>query len=396
MPIKHKLFVFLAIALFSLKFGSDKLFSSASDLTPANITSAINTERTNRDIPALTTNSMLTKAAQSKSNDMIARNYFSHIDPDGHYIWDKIVAFGYTPYTTLGENLAIDFPNTTGLVAAWMDSPEHRENLLSANFKDTGIGVSFGNVQSGQYSVAISNTFGAQPVISIPAVMNVLPTTQVTHTSKPTTAKPSSPKAQPVTIPKIPITTTIPITNNSTNTGTTSSETSFSGINLAGTELSAFAGNSGTDLYIQTSASNAKVLSASTNGNTVLLTLDPTNGQYTGTLHFEKNTNPQSQTLTLIADNNPPVELSLQNLVITPPLESTANSNATASQGFNSYTWFRYIIIILSLLFAGLVAYDLYRSSKHKKLNLENIAQSSNILLLLILVSSILLVQYWH
>ena len=395
MPIKYKVFVFLAITLFSLKFGSDKLFSSASDLTPTNITTAVNAERTNRNIPALTSNSILTKAAQSKSDDMIARNYFSHVDPDGHYIWDKIVAFGYTPYTTLGENLAIDFPDTSGLVAAWMDSPEHRENLLSANFKDTGMGVSFGNVQNGQYSIAISNTFGAQPIISIPAITNT-PTTQVAHIPKPVVQKTVPAKAETNTTPKIPIAPAIPITNNVSNTITTNSTTPISGINLASTQLSAFAENSGTDVYIQTSATNAKVLTASANGNTVLLSLNPSNNQYSGTLHFEKNTNPQSQTLTLTADNNPPVQLSLQNLVITPPLESTTSPSSTVVKGVNSYNWFRYIIIILSLLFAGLVAYDLYRNSKHKKMNLENIAQSSNILLLLLLVSSMLLVQYWH
>src|SRR5690606_36401283 len=96
-------------------------------------------ERTGRFIPALTTNSMLNSAAQSKASDMIARSYFSHVDPDGNYVWPKITAAGYGPYLALGENLAMDFSSASATVEAWMNSPTHRANIVNENFQDQGL-----------------------------------------------------------------------------------------------------------------------------------------------------------------------------------------------------------------------------------------------------------------
>lgn len=134
--------------------------TQASDLTIDNILQAVNHERGIRNLPLLNTNFKLGSAAQSKSEDMMARHYFAHIDPDGNYIWKKIVAVGYTPYLQLGENLAIEFYNTDSLVAAWMNSPTHRANVLNEGFADQGMGMALGNVQNGDYYSAITNTFG--------------------------------------------------------------------------------------------------------------------------------------------------------------------------------------------------------------------------------------------
>ena len=182
------------------------IFVSASDLTTSNITSAINNERTQRNIPSLNYNDKLAAAAQSKATDMVVRKYFAHVDPDGHYIWDKIVADGYTPYTILGENLAIDFPDTAGLVAAWMDSPEHRQNILNASFVDQGMGVDFGNTDNGEFSSSIANTFGAQPVHAAAPAQKPAPKPAPTPKPVPT------PTPQPTPTP-IPTPTPQPLSN---------------------------------------------------------------------------------------------------------------------------------------------------------------------------------------
>ena len=136
----------------------------ASDLTIENILTAINHERSLRNLLTLNTDSRLSSAAQSKADDMQARHYFSHTDPEGNYIWPKIVAAGYTPYLELGENLAIEFYNTESLVNAWMNSPTHRANILNDGFKDQGMGLDFGNADIGQYHSVIANTFGTLAV----------------------------------------------------------------------------------------------------------------------------------------------------------------------------------------------------------------------------------------
>jgi uncharacterized protein YkwD len=134
--------------------------ATASDLTVENIMAAINKERDLRNLALLKTDSRLTQAAQFKSDDMQARHYFSHTNPEGEYIWPKIVEYGYSPYVQLGENLAIEFYNTESLVSAWMNSPTHRANVLQENFKDQGMGLTFGDRQSNKYHSAITNTFG--------------------------------------------------------------------------------------------------------------------------------------------------------------------------------------------------------------------------------------------
>lgn len=162
----------------------------ASDLTTGNILNAVNQQRSLRNLAALNTNSMLTWAAQSKADDMQARHYFAHVDPDGHYIWDKIVAAGYTPYLELGENIAIEFYDTDSLISAWMNSPEHRANILNDGFRDQGMGLNFGDTTIGQYHSIIDNTFGTLAPVPKPAPMPVNSQTAATKVA----TKASAPK----------------------------------------------------------------------------------------------------------------------------------------------------------------------------------------------------------
>lgn len=178
----------ILLGIISLRFITAASWSNniqASDLSLENIIAGVNNERSLRNIPLLKTDTRLSVAAQSKSDDMQLRHYFSHTDPEGNYIWDKIVAAGYSPYITLGENLAIEFYNTESLIAAWMNSPTHRANLLSENFKDQGMGINFGSPAENQYYSAITNTFGTL------LLTTKQPTPQTIQTSN--TPKPSSP-----------------------------------------------------------------------------------------------------------------------------------------------------------------------------------------------------------
>lgn len=166
--LRGKVLLCLAAVFLILKLLESALLPQgetyASDLTTDNILIAINQQRSLRNLTILNYNDKLTVAAQSKADDMIARHYFSHTDPEGNYIWPKIVAAGYTPYTQLGENLAIEFYDTGSLIAAWMNSPTHRANILQENFRDQGMGLNFGDAALNQYHSAVVNTFGALAV----------------------------------------------------------------------------------------------------------------------------------------------------------------------------------------------------------------------------------------
>lgn len=164
LPIHGLLLILLtifAVLKLVLNLALPRSSALASDLTVDNILQAVNSQRSQRNLTTLNTDGRLSSAAQSKADDMQARHYFAHVDPDGNYIWPKIAAAGYTPYLELGENLAIEFYDTDSLMSAWMNSPTHRANILNDGFKDQGMGLNFGDSNAGQYHSVVANTFGA-------------------------------------------------------------------------------------------------------------------------------------------------------------------------------------------------------------------------------------------
>lgn len=117
-----------------------------------------NQERAKYGIPTLATNPLLSKAAQAKASDMISRNYWAHNSPSGRTPWSFITAVGYR-YVFAGENLARDFNDPGSAVAAWMDSPSHRSNILDENFRETGVAVSSGKL-TGREGILVVQMFG--------------------------------------------------------------------------------------------------------------------------------------------------------------------------------------------------------------------------------------------
>jgi hypothetical protein len=244
---------FLLVRILIVLLIPNKHYTLASDLTANNILNAVNKERSQRNLTTLNPNSKLEVAAVSKADDMIAKKYFAHVDPDGHYIWDKIVAAGYAPYAQLGENLAIEFYDVDSLMAAWMNSPTHRANILQEGFRDQGMGLSFGNVSDGQYYSSIANTFGTlaiskpttQPVVEKPTTTPIPKTTTAktpiapipdpSPVKKPTpTPVPSKPKpiqTIPTIIPITPLATTAPENSAPISTSQTTDPTPTSIIN---------------------------------------------------------------------------------------------------------------------------------------------------------------------
>lgn len=89
---------------------------------------------------ALVIDHRLSIVAQTKANDMVNKNYFSHLTPDGHTPWYFFQQMGYS-YTSAGENLALDYSTNKDVVDAWMESPSHRANIVNPNYTKVGIGI---------------------------------------------------------------------------------------------------------------------------------------------------------------------------------------------------------------------------------------------------------------
>ena len=87
---------------------------------------------------ALVWNANLLQAASGHSQDMAARNYFSHTSADGRTMVDRINATGYV-WSTIGENIAAGYPTVNAVIDAWMASDGHCANIMNPNFKDVGV-----------------------------------------------------------------------------------------------------------------------------------------------------------------------------------------------------------------------------------------------------------------
>lgn len=158
--LSYKAFIGYGLALLLLRLLLGAIPAQSSAVDSGVLMKLINTERTQRNLTSLIAHSSLAAAASQKAQDMIDRDYFAHIDPDGNYVWGKIVAAGYTPYRILGENLALDFSTSEGMIKAWLDSPTHRANLLHTEFVNQGLSAVYGDYQ-GRYTNLTASLFGA-------------------------------------------------------------------------------------------------------------------------------------------------------------------------------------------------------------------------------------------
>jgi len=87
---------------------------------------------------ALTLSATLTKAAAAQAADMAAHNYMGHRGSDGSEVGVRVTRTGYR-WRSVGENVAAGQPDAETVVKAWLDSPGHCENLMSANFREMGV-----------------------------------------------------------------------------------------------------------------------------------------------------------------------------------------------------------------------------------------------------------------
>ncbi|MEJ8572762.1 CAP domain-containing protein [Microbaculum marinum] len=91
----------------------------------------------------------LDKAAQAHADDMLERDYYSHASPEGGTVMDRYVEGGGSKGRLVAENIAlcrncsvqVDRQGVEELHKGWMQSPEHRENILAEGLSKYGFGV---------------------------------------------------------------------------------------------------------------------------------------------------------------------------------------------------------------------------------------------------------------
>ncbi|WP_189956192.1 CAP domain-containing protein [Streptomyces alanosinicus] len=116
--------------------------TSAANAAEAEVLRLVNQERSKVGCSPLSANPALTKLAESFSDDMAARGFFDHTDPDGKTPWDRAATAGITNLG--GENIARGQADPAAVMKAWMNSPGHKANILNCDFKTLGVGVHIG------------------------------------------------------------------------------------------------------------------------------------------------------------------------------------------------------------------------------------------------------------
>ncbi|WP_299815885.1 CAP domain-containing protein [uncultured Jannaschia sp.] len=112
----------------------------------------VNDARDEAGLSALRPDAGLNEAAQNHATDMVARDFYAHVGPDGRTPRDRFLATGGSRWSLSGENIAMcsgctpppDQERVEAFQTGWMQSPGHRENILAEGFDRFGFGISGG------------------------------------------------------------------------------------------------------------------------------------------------------------------------------------------------------------------------------------------------------------
>jgi hypothetical protein len=159
---------------------------------PAVVVELTNEEREGESVPTLRRSAVLDEAATKKAEHMAAKGYFAHYSPTGVSPWHWFTEVGYE-YVHAGENLAVHFTDSSSLVAAWMNSPTHRDNIVGSEYTEIGVGIARGTYQ-GYPTVFVVQMFGTPVATTTPnartakTVANATPAANLATTAQPMAA----------------------------------------------------------------------------------------------------------------------------------------------------------------------------------------------------------------
>lgn len=118
----------------------------------------VNEARAREGLSPVSANDALNRAAQSYAETMRDTNCFSHTcQPVPDFVRRAELA-GYSPWRTLGENIAYGYQTADAVFNGWMNSPGHRANILNGAFRDMGVGMASGGANGPYWA----QEFGAQ------------------------------------------------------------------------------------------------------------------------------------------------------------------------------------------------------------------------------------------
>lgn len=169
--LAYVIVIIFFVSLIQATFITSPQFTA--EVLPRVLVDLANDDRADNQINTLTLNQILVKAAQLKAADMAAEQYFAHTNPynSEKTPWYWFSQAGYA-FKYAGENLAIDFNDSSAVNRAWMDSPGHRANILNAKYTEIGVAVARGMYEGSSVWMAVQE-FG-RPLSDCPVVSESL------------------------------------------------------------------------------------------------------------------------------------------------------------------------------------------------------------------------------
>ena len=167
--------VIVVVALMTVSFFAGAYVNFKSDNKPVEILEAVsidirpkpldamkieelvNQERIKAGLQPLAHNEKLKQSACMKLDDMVAKNYWAHVSPDGTEPWYFFRQADYR-YVNAGENLAYGYNIDDDLLSGWMNSPTHKSNILGS-FSEQAICTKSAKYKNGYYNLTV-NHFG--------------------------------------------------------------------------------------------------------------------------------------------------------------------------------------------------------------------------------------------
>jgi uncharacterized protein YkwD len=110
----------------------------------------LNAQRSAHGLRRLSSSRKLNRSAGRYARSMVTHRFFSHVSPSGQTLQARISRSGYLHGANgwaYGENLAWGAGSSATprqIMAAWMASPGHRANILSARWRNIGVGIAPG------------------------------------------------------------------------------------------------------------------------------------------------------------------------------------------------------------------------------------------------------------
>jgi uncharacterized protein YkwD len=111
--------------------------------------SLVNEARDESGLEPLELQKILNEAAQAHAEDMLQRNYYAHVSPEGETVKDRYRDSGGSRWKLVAENIAMcsgcssppSLERVRSFHEGWMGSLAHRENILTEGLDGFGFGI---------------------------------------------------------------------------------------------------------------------------------------------------------------------------------------------------------------------------------------------------------------